>query len=120
MKRFFVLFLLAAQFAVIPAFADEIIDAKGVVIPCKIDTVEGGLVHYKKDGNLYSFVREKDSVVFNDYVDVRTKIFKDAKVERYSGKVISKDAYGMILRSDEGNITIPWFRVKFIGVYKPN
>lgn len=102
-----------------PIFADEILDSKGNIIPCKIETVEGGYIEYKKGGSLYSFQREKDSLVFNDYIDVRDKILKNQVITRYSGKIIAKDVYGAILQNDSGNITIPWYRVKFIGVYKP-
>jgi len=112
-----VLFILAlAQTSV---FADEIVDAKGVIIPCKIETVSGGLIQYKKDGNLYSFQREKDSLVFNDYVDVSLKLLKKDSVTRYSGQVIARDFDGVIIRNENGDMTIPWYRVKFIGVYKP-
>jgi len=101
-----------------PVFADEILDSKGNIIPCKIETVEGGLIEYKKAGSSYSFIREKDSLVFNDYIDVRDKMFKNPVVTRYSGKIIVKDAYGVILQTDGGNMNIPWYRVKFVGIYK--
>ena len=108
-------FLLAAQSFV---FADEIIDSKGVVIPCKIETVYDGFIEYKKDGNLYFFTREKTSPVFNDYVDVRLKLFKKESVTRYSGKVIVKDMWNVIIRNENGDINIPWYRAKSVGIYK--
>lgn len=100
-------------------FADEIIDAKGNVIPCKIETVMGGLVEYKKDGNMYMFAREDNSPIFNDYVDVKEKFFKKDSVVRYFGKIIVKDMWNVIIRNDNGNIEIPFYKIKFIGVYKP-
>lgn len=103
-----------------PVFADEIIDSQGNISSCKIETVVGGLVEYKKGGNLYSFQREKDQPVFNDYIDVRTKFVKRNSAVRYSGKIIIKDAYGVRLRNENGDISIPWYRVKFVGVYKPD
>jgi len=109
-------FLLISNTAV---FADEIIDSKGVTLPCKIETVMGGLVEYKKNGNLYSFAREEDSPIFNDYVDVEEHLFKKKSVARYFGKIIIKDMWGITLQNSSGNIQIPFFRVKFVGVYKP-
>lgn len=99
--------------------ADEIIDAKGSVIPCTIETVMGGLVEYKKGGNLYMFAREDNSPIFNDYVDVKENIFKNNSVVRYFGKIIVKDMWNVVIKNDSGNINIPFYKVKFIGVYKP-
>ena len=100
-------------------FADEIVDSQGNIIPCKIETVSGGLVEYKKDGNLYSFARVSNQVIFNDYVDVQTKFFKDPVVQRYSGTIIAKDACGVRIRNNGQDMEIPWYRVKFVGIYKP-
>lgn len=111
-----VCFLFMAQSFV---FADEIIDDKGNVIPCKIVTVADGLIEYKKDGNLYSFARAEDSLIFNDYVDVKTKLFKDEVITRYSGKVIVKDVESVRLRNENGDMDIPFYRVKSVGIYKP-
>lgn len=114
--------VLAQASARVAAFADEIIDSKGTITPCKIETVAGGLIEYKKEGNLYSFQREKNSLVFNDYVDVRVKVDlknKEIPFTRYSGEIISKDFDGLILRNENGDTHIPWYRVKFVGVYKP-
>lgn len=100
-------------------FADEIINAKGTIVPCKIETVEGGYIEYRKNGTLYNFAREEESPIFNDYVDIRTKLFKKNSTERISGKIVVKDMWSTIIRNDSGQIDIPFFRVKFIGVYKP-
>lgn len=100
-------------------FADEIIDSRGVTVPCKIETVDAGLVEYKKDGLLNTFVRENDSLIFNDYVDVREKLFKNDSVVRYSGKIITKDMWSTIIQNENGQIDIPFYRIKFVGVYKP-
>jgi hypothetical protein len=109
------LFLMAQSLV----FADEIIDAKGVVIPCKIITVADDFVEYKKDGNLYSFSRPDESLVFNDYIDVRDNLFKRNSIKRYFGKVIIKDLENVRLRTENGDMEIPWYRVKFVGVFKP-
>jgi len=114
--------VLAQVYAQVATFADEIVDSKGVTTPCKIETVVGGLIEYTKEGNLYSFQREKDSLVFNDYVDVRVKIDvqnKEIPATRYSGQIIAKDCEGVIIRNESGDMHIPWYRVKFVGVYKP-
>lgn len=100
-------------------FADEIIDSNGNIIPCKVITVADGLVEYKKDGNLYCFAREINSPVFNDYVDVRVKLLKKESVTRYSGKIILKDLENVRLRNENGDMDIPFYRVKFIGIFKP-
>lgn len=102
-----------------PAFADEVVDSKGIIIPCRIETVEEGFVEYKKDGNLYTFTRDENSPIFNDYIDVRQKLFKKDSVERYSGKIVVKDMWSTIIRNENGDIDIPFYRVKFVGVYKP-
>lgn len=109
------LFLMAQNLV----FADEIIDAKGKVIPCKVITVVDDLVEYKKDGNLYSFTRPQESPIFNDYVDVRTNLSKKNSVERYFGKIIVKDWENVKLRNENGDIDIPFYKVKFVGVFKP-
>lgn len=118
MKKIFLtcfLFLMAQSFV----FADEIIDAKGKIIPCHIVTVVDDLVEYKKDGNLYSFTRPNESLVFNDYVDVRVKLYQKRSIERYFGKVIVKDWENVRLRTENGDMNIPFYRVKFVGVFKP-
>lgn len=112
--------LLGAQiFAQSAAFADEIIDAQGNIIPCKIETVEDGFIEYYKDGNLHTFTREENSPVFNDYVDVRVKLLKKDSVIRHSGKILVKDMWSVIMQNENGQMDIPWYRVKFVGVYKP-
>lgn len=120
MKKIFLaicfLFLMAQSFV----FADEIVDSKGNVTPCKIVTVSDGFVEYNKDGNLYSFVRSKDLLIFNDYVDVRIELLKkNPIITRYSGKVIVKDLESVRLRNENGDMDIPFYRVKSVGIYKP-
>lgn len=111
--------LVAHIFTQSSVFADEILDSKGNIIPCKIETVEEGFIEYHKDGNLYTFTRTENSPVFNDYIDVRLKLLKKDSITRYSGKIIAKDMWSTILRNENGDIDIPWYRVKFVGVYKP-
>lgn len=110
------LFLMAQSFAL----ADEIIDARGTVIPCKIVTVVDGFIEYKEGGNLNRFAREKDSLIFNDYVDVRGNIFKKEGIKRYFGRIIVKDVEGVKLRTEGTDIDIPRCKIKFIGLYKPD
>lgn len=100
-------------------FADEIVDSKGNIIPCKIETVSDGLVEYYKEGLLYRFVRQESSPVFNDYVDVRTNLLKRDAVQRYSGKVLIKDVWSTTIRNEQGDIDVPFYRVKSVGVYRP-
>ena len=120
MKKIFVLcILLQMAFAQASVFADEILDKNGNIIPCRVESVIDGLIEYKKNGNLYSFHRQNDSLVFNDYVDVQEKLFKKESVTRYSGKILFRDMGGLRLRNELGDIDIPWYRVKFVGVYKP-
>lgn len=109
------LFLMAQSLV----FADEIIDARGKVIPCHIVTVADDFVEYKKDGNLYFFTRPEESPVFNDYVDVRVKLYKKNSVTRYFGKILVKDLENVKLRTENGDMDIPFYRVKFVGVFKP-
>lgn len=118
---FAICFLFLVQFFVKSfVLADEIIDNGGNITPCKLETVVGGLIEYRKDGNLYSFQREKDQPIFNDYVDVRDKLFKSDSIVRYSGKILIKDSDGLTIASEKGLMAIPWYRIKFIGVYKPD
>lgn len=101
--------------------ADEIIDAKGNIIPCKVETVMDGFIEYKKDGALYSFPRSKEQAVYNDYVDMRVKISrKPDGTQRIFGKILCKDFLGVRIRNENGEMAIPWYRVKFVGVYKPD
>lgn len=100
--------------------ADEILDSKGNIIPCKIETVSDNFVEYHKNGKLYKFIRTENNLVYNDYVDVRDCLYKKESVKRYSGRIIVKDMWGMILRDDNGDTDIPFYRIKFVGVYKPN
>ena len=99
--------------------ADEIIDYKGNLISCKIETVQEGFIEYTKDGSRYFFTREKASPIFNDYVDVQENLFKKDSITRFFGKVIVKDMWGVKLVNEEGQISIPWYKAKFIGIYKP-
>lgn len=100
-------------------FADEVVDAKGNIIPCKIETVTGGLIEYTKDGNLRSFQREDNSNIFSDYVDVITNPLKKNPIQRISGTIIARDFDGVKIKNEDGLTNIPNYRVKFIGVYKP-
>lgn len=100
-------------------FADEIIDANGNIIPCKIETVTGGLIEYTKDGNLKSFQREDNSLVFNDYVDVLTNPFKKDSIQRITGTILTRDFDGVKIKNQDGLTNIPLHKIKFIGVYKP-
>lgn len=109
------LFLIAQNFVL----ADEIVDGRGTIIPCKIETVEGGLIQYHKEGGLFTFNREKDSLIFNDYVDVRTNLFKRDSIKRITGQIITKDFDGLRIKNEDGEMVIKNYRVKFIGIYKP-
>lgn len=100
-------------------FADEIIDAQGNIVNCRIETVEEELVEYRKNDTLYTFTRENLSPIFNDYVDVKTELFEKNSITRISGKIIAKDMWSTIIKNDNGTIDIPFFRVKSVGVYKP-
>ena len=117
-KKIFLLFCFIFIFQPF-VFADEIIDAKGNIIPCKIETVEAGFVEYRKNESLYTFTREKDSMIFNDYVDVEEKFLKKESIKRYYGKVILKDFWSVVIQNKNGKIDIPFFKIKFIGIYKP-
>lgn len=101
-------------------FSDEVIDSKGFVVPCKVITVQEGFVEYLKDGNLYMFTREEQSPVFNDYVDLRRNLLKQDDVTRYSGSIVVKDMWSTIIQNESGQIDIPFYKVKSVGVYKPN
>ena len=102
------------------ALSDEIIDSKGNVIPCKIETVSEGFIEYKKDGVFYTFIRSKDSPIFNDYVDAVENLFqRHWVIVRYSGKIILKDMWSVIIQNENGNIDIPFYKIKNIGIYKP-
>ena len=99
-------------------FADEIIDSKGAIIPCKIETVGEDFVEYRKDGNLYSFVRPNNSTVFNDYAEVKPNLFKK-DTQRLVGKIYVRDMWGVKINTNDGLVDIPFYRVKMLGVYKP-
>ena len=119
MKKIFLIFfvLLMAQTLVL---ADEIVDRKGNITPCKIVTVSGGLIEYKKNGCLYKIVRTTNQSVFNDYVDVIPNLSKSKTTIRYSGVILTCDFAGIRIKTSEGDTQIPWYRVTFIGIYNPN
>lgn len=100
------------------AFADEVIDSKGVIIPCKIETVGADFVEYSKDGSLYSFVRTTEAPIFNDYIEVRTHLLKK-DTQRLVGKVSIRDMWGVKINTNDGLVDVPFYRVKLIGIYKP-
>lgn len=112
--------LLIVSMAKSIVFADEIIDANGTITPCRIITVVDGFIEYTKDGNLNKFAREKDSLIFNDYVDVRGNIFKKNSGKRYFGRVLIRDLEGVRIKTENTDIVIPRYKVKFIGIYKPD
>ena len=117
---FSVCFLFIAQFMINSmAVADEIVDSTGNITPCKIETIMGGLIEYEKAGNMHYFERSDDQPVFNDYVDVRTNLFKPSIVQRYTGKILIKDGWNLRLKDANCEMDIPFYRVKFVGVYKP-
>lgn len=101
-------------------FADEIIQSDGVAVPCRIETVVDGFVEYYKNGVLYSFARETSSPIFNDYIVVKNKVFTRKNTTKYYGKVLIKNMWNTVLRLNDGtSMNIPFYRVKFIGIYKP-
>lgn len=102
------------------AFADEIINSKGDILSCKIVTVTDGLIEYEKNGCLYSFTRSFNQPVFNDYIDVRVKLGKNQVVQRISGKIYFKDFGGVKIKTQNEELQVPWYRVKFVGIYNPN
>jgi len=110
------LFLIAQSFVL----ADEIINSKGDILPCKIVTVADGLIEYEKEGCLYSFTRATEAPVFNDYVDVRIKFGKNEVTQRVSGKIYFRDFGGVKIKTQNEDMQIPWYRVKFVGIYNPN
>jgi len=110
------LFIIAQSFVL----ADEIINSKGDILPCKIVTVSADFIEYEKNGCLYSFARSFDQPVFNDYVDVRVKFGKQQVVQRISGKIYFKDFGGVKIKTQNEDLQIPWYRVKFVGIYNPN
>lgn len=102
-------------------FADEIINSKGTIIPCKITSINDVYVEYQKDGTTHYLQRYKEQPIFNDYVDVFSGVKKGNRIIRYTGKILSKDFRGIFLiTGNEENMQIPWYRIKFIGVYDPN
>lgn len=119
MKRFALIFgvLLMTQGLTL---ADEIIDSKGNITPCNIVTVSDGFIEYEKDGCLNSFCRKAESAIFKDYVDVRTNLSKKKEITRYTGNVIIRDFSGVKIKTENGDMQIPWYKVKFIGMYNPN
>ena len=112
--------LMAQFFAQSSVFADEIIDGKGNITPCSFVMVADGLIEYQKDGCLFSFQRVNKDPVFGDYVDVKKNFFKDVVTERISGLVYCKNLGGVVITANGENMNIPWYRVKNIGMYKPN
>lgn len=110
------IFLMAQSFV----FADEIINAKGDILPCKVVTVSSDYIEYEKNGCLYSFSRQFEQPVFNDYVDVRMIVDKKVVTQRISGKIYFKDFGGVKIKTQSEEMQIPWYRVKFIGIYNPN
>lgn len=119
MKKIFlaVLFLVSMMF--VPVMADEIIDSRGTVIPCKFESIEEGLIKYYQDGVLHTLVRVNDSPIFNDYIDVRINLFKPSHISRIPGKIIAKDMWSVIINNGSENVDIPFYKIKAIGVYKP-
>lgn len=110
------LFLLAQ----LSVFADEIIDASGNVTECKIVTVSEGLIEYDKDGSLFSFVRNSKDNVFNDYVDFVPSLKERQVLERVYGTIIYRDFKSVLIKTKDGNMQIPWYRIRLVGLYRPN
>lgn len=120
MKKIFLTFCLLVMVQTI-VFADEIIDAKGNITPCKILTISDGFIEYQKDGCRYNIQREKTQAVFNDYIDVITDLRHPKATQRRNGTIFFKDFSGAHLQVQKGEIVwIPWYKIKFIGVYNPN
>lgn len=102
------------------AFADEVIDESGQITKCKITGIVSGLIEYKKNGLYRTFVRPKTSLIYNDYVDVKSSIFKPNKILRYKGQIIVRDIQEVIIQTNEGYVKVPWYRIKNVGIYKTN
>lgn len=119
MKKIIILVCFLFLMANSLAFADEVIDSKGVIIPCKIETVGEDFVEYSKDGSLYSFIRTAKTPVFNDYVEVKTHLLKSNDTQRLTGKVSIRDMWGVKINTNDGLIDVPFYRVKMLGIYKP-
>lgn len=121
-KSFLILFLTifcfqTACFASI--FNDEIVADNGKTIPCHVISVLDGFIEYNSNGSKYKFTRENQSAIFSDYVDVRTKLGKNGITSRYTGTIIYKDYFNLVMRKDGNIVEIPFYRVRQIGIYKP-
>lgn len=120
MKKFAVILGILGLFCIENfAFADEIIDALGKVTTCNITGIENGFIEYQKDGMTRTFTREQNSAIFNDYVDVQTNLLDKKAVVRYTGQILVKDMQEIIIQTNEGKMRIPWYKVRLVGVYKP-
>ncbi len=119
MKKIIFILSLMLLFSYNSAFADEIIDSQGNTTKCKIETVLAGFIEYKKDGNLHSFTRENTSPIFSDYVDVRNGLFKRHTIKRYYGTIIIKDFWQTDIIVNDVQQSYPFYKVKFVGIYKP-
>ena len=101
-------------------FADEIIDSKGTITPCRITSINDVYVEYQKDGVTHYLKRYKEQPVFNDYVVVFSCLKKEKHVVRYTGKILSRDYRGIYMIIGPESMQIPWYRIEFVGVYDPN
>lgn len=114
------LLILGIILAGLHVMADEVIDRSGNTFECKLETVTGGIVEYTRQGNLYSFARTADKALFNDYVDVRTTLWHPTHTERVFGHITYRDHYALMMKTKDGDITIPCYRNHFVGIYKPD
>ena len=119
MKKLLINMLLITTVTVcsaIKTFADEIIFQSGQHINCKIETVSGGLIEYKTKGNINSLIRAVNDNDRQDFVEIG--LLKSNTV-RYSGKVLYKDSYSLRIKTQNGDLTVPWYKVKFISLFIP-
>lgn len=119
MKKIIFAFLCVVSMLYMPVFADEFIDSQGNITPCRFETIEEGFIKYYKDGVLHTLVQTNDSPIFNDYVDVRVNLTKPKQISRITGKIKAKDMWSVIINNESGNVDIPFYKIKSIGVYKP-
>lgn len=104
----------------LPVFAvDKVYTGKDIVLTGKIEGISDGIIHIKSRGSIMRVLREENSPVFKDSVEIKRRLIFGKK-DKYYGHVIFADNRTVTMESEKIFINAPRYKVKNIEIYVQN
>ena len=108
---FTVLFLFL--FTLIPSFAKDEVITKNGSLSGKITAYSDGLFHFRSNGSVQSYVREKNSDFYGDYIMYKKSPIGRGIIETYC-RIVFIDEFKVIYKTQNSRVEVLRYRVKNI------